>query len=232
MIDHPQLSSEEYLYFAEIAKSTGLISTIRPYDSCSNVVDRIQAMIREQHTFPGWYDYLYESNTEFNDVAFDNKFCQLLQAGIEGPLFALLFTLLPQVSEIVCRGGPHSGQHLQLLLSVKPDHCFSALKRLTIGSTDGGLEWPLSTFTQLLSPNLQELQCYMASEWDKEITETPWNHRPFITPVVPRSLNITHLMLHYCGFSAAGIIALLHDCRSLAWLYYSAGGYEVGPHHL
>jgi hypothetical protein len=233
--DDPTLPPEEYGYFTKAARSARLISTVRQYDFNNTIVVRSNAMVSDPYDFsetvPGWYHYLYDPETHFDNVPFDNKFCQLLQAGIEDPLFILLLALLPNIQEILFRGGPHGGQHLNLLPSLSPEHRFSNLRKLTIAATDGELEWPLSSFSyQLQSQNLHTLECYLASEWDKDdASDFDWELRPPLIPVEPRSLNLTRLMLQYCAFSAPGIKTLLRACRSLKSFYYSAGGTRVGP---
>lgn len=37
------------------------------------------------------------TDTHLDQVPFDNRFCQSLQAGIEEPLYLLVFTLLPNL---------------------------------------------------------------------------------------------------------------------------------------
>lgn len=107
--------------------------------------------------------------------------------------WSLLFCL---ISELRLRGGPYSGQRLHLLPSLNPDHRFSALKRLTIGAQNGELEWPLSTLLyQLQWSSLQTLEYYCTTEWEREVYKDPWQHRPLVIPVPPRSISITRVML-------------------------------------
>lgn len=228
------LSPEDYEYFANAALSANVITLIREYDHKSNILVRAMRLVdwprRDELELPGWANFLYEPGTHIDQVPFDNKFCQLLQAGIEEPLFLLAFALLPNLREIRLRGAPHSGQSHHLLPAFNPDHHFSALKRLTIGAQDGELEWPLSTFThQLQSPSLQILECYCTTEWEREELDEPWKHRPFVISVPPRSLSITRVMLQWSALSAAGIKNLLGACQTLKSFYFSAGGSKVGP---
>ncbi|KAE9966399.1 hypothetical protein EG328_008978 [Venturia inaequalis] len=229
------LSPEDYEYFANAALSANIIASIREYDHKSNIVARAVAMVdlvdeEPLHHIRGWSNFLYEPNTYIDQVPFDDKFCQSLQAGIEEPLFLLAFTLLNNLREIRLRGAPHSGQRHHLLPLLNPNHCFSELRRLTISAQDGQLEWPLSTFIhQLQSPSLQTLECYCTSEWERDLYGEPWRHRPLVFTVPPRSLSITKVMLQYSALSAAGIKNLLGACRALKSLYFSAGGLKVGP---
>lgn len=232
----PAFSNEDYDYFTKAARSAGLISSVQQFDLHSDLVKRSNNMCHvpwDDETIPGWYEYLFKSDCHFKNVHFDSKFCQLLQAGIEDPLFMLMLTLLPNVQELTLRGGPHGGHHLHLLPLIVPEHRFSALRTLSVASTDGELEWPFYALTHLIQgQNLQNLQYYMSSEWDKEDgdwEDEGWVYRQPPMPLLPRSLNFTRLMLQYSAFSATGIKTLLHACRCLKWFHYSVGGTKVGP---
>lgn len=225
------LSPEDYDYFAKAALSANLITSIREYDHKSNIVARTVAMVglADDHV-RGWSDFLYEPNTYIDQVSFDNKFCQSLQAGIEEPLFLLAFTLLNNLRYIRLHGAPHSGQRHHLLPLLNPSHRFSALKRLEIQAQSVDSEWLLSTFIHhLQSPSLQILKCYLTTEWDRDSYRGPWKYRPLVFTAPPRSLNITEVVLQYSAVSAAGIKTLLGVCRALKSFYFSAGGLQVGP---
>jgi hypothetical protein len=231
--DEKPLSVDEYEYFARAAKSAKAISTVRKYDVKNNILDRANALVdptRIDEPIPGWADYLYEADAHIDQVPFDNKFCQLLQNGIGDALYFLLFTLLPNLRHVCIRGGPYHGQNLHLFPFLKPEHRFSGLQRLTVGAQDATLEWPLSSVgTMFQSQSLKTVECYMVSEWEKKEYEEPWEHRPPLTPLQPRSLNITRLMLQRAAFSFPGIKTLLAACQNLRSLYYSAGGSDIGP---
>ncbi|KAE9961511.1 hypothetical protein BLS_001888 [Venturia inaequalis] len=233
--EEPALSTEDYDCFTEAARVAGLISSVLPFDPHSDLVKRSNDLCPEEwnnEKIPGWYDYLYEPDCHFENVHFVSKFCELLQAGIEDPLFMLMLTLLPNVQDLTLRGGPHGGQHLHLLPLIVPDHRFSSLRTLSVAATDGELEWPFYALNHLIhGRNLQNLYCYMSSEWDREDGDWDegWVQRPPPVPLLPKSLNLTRLMLQYSAFSATGIKTLLHACRSLTWFHYSVGGKRVGP---
>lgn len=96
--DQCALSLKEYYHLAEAARVAGLISTIRKYGHSNNITDRANAMIANSggcggmRTIEGWYDYLFEPDVHLDNVSYENNFCQLLQAGLEDPLFVLLIS--------------------------------------------------------------------------------------------------------------------------------------------
>ncbi|QDS70456.1 hypothetical protein FKW77_009909 [Venturia effusa] len=227
------LTVEEYDYFTRAAYAAKVISIIREFDSNSNMIDRANALVDHDHIdepVPGWADFLYGPDTHIDEVPFDNKFCQLLQAGIAEPLYVLLFALLPNVRHISLRSGHAHGQNFHLFPHLKPEHQFSGLRRLTVGANNNMSEWPLSSVGSLFhSQTLRTVECFMTGEWERESCGDPWEHRPPLTPLAPRSLTITRLMLQKAAFSAKGVRNILAACQSLRSLYYSAGGKNIGP---
>src|SRR2546429_5690068 len=75
-----------------------------------------------------WYDYIYNPHKHIDEVSFDNKFCQLLRAGLEDPQVLLMIALLPNVREIVLRGAPFERTSL---ICNAPLHQFHALRKFT-----------------------------------------------------------------------------------------------------
>lgn len=171
------LSENVYNYFARAAKSVNAISTVREFDASNTILDWANAFVDPDHIdepIPVWSNFLYGADTHIDDVSFDNKFCQPLQAGVCEPLYFLLFTLLPNLRHISLRGGPYHGQNRHLFPSLMPEHRFYGLQRLTVGSQDNTLEWPLSSVGTLFqSHTIGTVECDMTSEWERELYVEP-----------------------------------------------------------
>ncbi|KAF2179490.1 hypothetical protein K469DRAFT_798882 [Zopfia rhizophila CBS 207.26] len=86
---------EGYVLFAEAAKTAGVISTTRSYEPTSGLRVRVLNNDVDWHDGIPWYRNVYGTEREIEDVTYDEKFCQLLRAGIEDPLVVLFFALLP-----------------------------------------------------------------------------------------------------------------------------------------
>jgi len=228
--EFPELTVDEYRFLTDAASSTELISKAQRYGRTSDLIKRLQRPLdRGDWNEDGmWYEYIYSPHKHIDKVSFDNKFCQLLRAGIEDPQVLLMIALLPNVREIVLRGAPW--EHNNLVCNT-PLHQFHALRKFTVSATDGGLAWPLSFFNDIIQPanNLETLEVYGAGDWE-HVTNVwandVWRLRPL--SLSNQSLNLTRIMLQDCAFTYSGIKTLLSACRALTSFYYSAGGNDVG----
>lgn len=229
-----ETQQDDYALATQAAKLVGVIETIDTYAPTSRLLDRYDARVIAENTVNGeapWYDYMIDDHLTWEVTPYDRKFCQLLHAGVEDAQVVLLLALLPNVQDILMRGGPH----MLMALPWRASHNFQALRTLTVcGTMD--LVWPLGNLVDLLrgTPRLTSLQVQSASSWYRGIGEP----EPDPANVVPLTLQpgslscLGRLVLKYCMLRTVDLSNLIQACSGLKSLFYYKGEYEGGPHNL
>jgi hypothetical protein len=246
------LGSSDYQALTQAAKRAGVISKIHPYDPSSRLIDKAESMssanadrdtsrpckrthlaalhkvVTESRADIAGLDYIFDDHLGFAQVSYDQKFCQLLRAGIEDAQAVLLFALLPNLQDIYVRGGPHEINALEWRAS----HRFAALRSLTVFGTDGVLTWPMAFFNTLLdtTTKLETLQVYAASSWYKDLDDPmPSPSNALALSLRPKSLSlVTSLVLQHCCLKASDLQGLFQACPGLKSFCYYHGDEQQG----
>jgi hypothetical protein len=134
-------SADDYALFTEAARSAGIIQHIWPYEPTSSLIEEARAIHADSHASelePGmWENYIYDSQIDIDDIPYDRKFCQLLNAGIEDSYVALMLALLPHVRELVIYAAPCDHNALPWRI---PRHGFATLTEFVACAPDGYMQ--------------------------------------------------------------------------------------------
>ncbi|KAL1596980.1 hypothetical protein SLS60_008562 [Paraconiothyrium brasiliense] len=145
----PEPNEEDYLLYCRAARAAGVITGIAPYETNSRIVDQARPKLSSSPVpDPVWYTHIIKG------MSYDQRFCSMLRAGLEDPVIVLMVALLPNVREMVVRGGPTDRLALEWRA---PTHRFAKLRRLTVHSIDGVLSWPIAFFNPVLSEGRLEI---------------------------------------------------------------------------
>jgi hypothetical protein len=222
----------DYHLITDAAKSAGVIDVICPYGATSCVIDEIHRICIEEwdNDDAVWYEHLYDTVVNINDVPYDRKFCQLLRAGTEDSLVVLIVALLPNVSSIFLQGAPSDRNTLPWNA---PQHNFHALRRLSGCAMDGELRWPAAWFNNVLEVGkLETFETSCTSSWWNANGIFGQHESQMSFSLQPRSLDLKHIVLHCCQLARTEIRDLLNACRHLVSFYYGTDIedlYGLGP---
>jgi hypothetical protein len=226
----PEPSEAEYQLLAQAAKRIGVVASIFPYEAHSTVVEQARGIAVgyvELDWDSAWYEYIFDPELSIADIPYDQKFCQLLRAGIQDAHVVLLVALLPNVREMYLHGAPHD---LNTLPWKAPLHNFQALRRFGACATDGELEWPPAFFNNVLRiGKLDTFETYKSFDaWlihdgpGEPHVELPFSLRP-------GCLNLKRLVMQESLMGYAEMKVLLNACRHLTSVYYSEKSGIFGP---
>lgn len=227
----PEPTMEEYVLCTEAAKNAGIIESIFPYEQESSVLSRAKSMLSSDLRHgTRFYTYLFDKDTPMQALSSDQKFCQLLRAGIEDPFAMLLFAILPNVGDIFLRGANSDGTALHW---PRPKHGFKALRRLRAGGMDMQLPWGIGYLNSLLdTAELDEFMVHNAASWFPDADDDIWpGARNLPINLRPGSLRLKRLELVSCVLNISDMRILLRACPQLKSLYYSAGIEENEVHN-
>jgi hypothetical protein len=223
------LTQADYLLLIQAARAAKVITEMVSYEQCScdiMATERwklIKSDSRGYASMRALAPQLRRSNPSF-----DRTFCQMLRAGVEDPLVVLLIALLPNVSEIFLHGVP--GDINALIW--RPQHGFSALRKVTACATNGEKQWPLGFFLPLLARGkLVTLKVSHASSWSLERGE---RREPLVAKTIPLtlqpgSLNLKRIELENCCLQTSDLRTFLTACTSVRHFLYTSGNRQVGP---
>jgi hypothetical protein len=223
------LTQADYLLLIQAARAAKVITEMVSYEQCSC---NIMATERWKPIKTGSMGYVstraFAPQLRRSGPSYDRTFCQMLRAGVEDPLVVLLIALLPNVREIFLYGVPGDINALVW----RPQHGFTALRRVTACATDGELQWPLAFFLPLLERGkLVNLKVSHASSWCLECDE---RREPLVVKTLPLtlqpgSLNLKRIELENCCLQTSDLRTFLTACTSVRHFLYTSGNREVGP---
>ena len=223
-------SETEYQLIAQAAKRIGVVASIFPYEACSVVVEQGRGMAVgyiELDRDSAWYEHIFDPELSITDIPYDQKFCQLLRAGVQDAHVVLLVALLHNVREMYIHGAPHD---LNTLPWKTPLHNFQALRRFGACATDGELEWPAAFFNNILRiGKLDTFETYKSFDsWLISNGSGESNVRlPF--SLSPSCLNLKRLVMQRSLMGYAEMKVFLNACRHLTSVYYSEISGIFGP---
>jgi hypothetical protein len=226
----PQPSEAEYQLLAQAAKQAGVVASIFPYERHSVVAVRARAIAVGYIEFDedsAWYEYIFDPEISIADIPYDQKFCQLLRAGIQDAHVVLLVALLPNVREMYLHGAPHD---LNTLPWRAPLHNFHALRRFGACATDFELEWPAAFFNNMLQiGKLETFETY--KPFDSWLTHNGSGERCIKVHFAlrPGCLNLKRLVMQQSLMEYAEMKVFLGACRYLKSVYCSTIDDNFGP---
>ncbi|KAF2108390.1 hypothetical protein BDV96DRAFT_605754 [Lophiotrema nucula] len=166
--------------------------------------------------YSSWYNAIasYDATTEEFD--FDGLFCELLIAGLEDPLVALLMAILPSVKDLYLHGvTPWDTYSLPWKA---PTHHFKSLEHISSTSVD--YQWPIQfLFDQIQGEKLHTIEAHYVAigncmDSNGTIVTTPLEYAPI-------SLHITNLKLEQVWFTAHDLKTFMNACINLKSLLLS-----------
>jgi hypothetical protein len=217
----PQPSEIEYDSITQAAKSVGIINSIFPFESNSSIVRNMwNRVLHGSSSDRVWYEDIYDVDISIEDVPYDQKFCQLLRAGIEDPYVILMLSLLPNVREIFLHAAPEDWNTLPW----RVPHKFEALRQLSARSVEGSSDWPLAFFNNLLEVGkLEILETFGASSWWQHTENQGRPSAPVQFSLQPGVLSLQHLVLQWSTLALTEMKQLVDACRYLRSFYFSSG---------
>ncbi|KAJ4346708.1 uncharacterized protein N0V89_010640 [Didymosphaeria variabile] len=223
----PEPNEDDYLLYCRAAQAAGVIAEISPYETKSCIVEQARPMLSSQvPDDEPWYTHIIDG------MSYDQKFCSMLRAGLEDPVIVLMVALLPNVREMLVRGGPTDRVALEWRA---PTHRFSKLRRLTVHAIDGMLSWPIAFFSPILSEGrLDIFEVEMASSWYQDTGDIePLHHNIIPLTLTPGSLNLKKLELIKSCLRFTDLGCLLNACPNLTSFQFTedleAGAYTISP---
>jgi hypothetical protein len=217
----PEAREADYEMFTNVAKTAGLIDTILPYEPTSSLVERALSLrALPTSNLPEWHKRIYDPDADIDDVSYDQKFCQLLRAGLEDPLVAILLAILPDVQKIVLHLAPEDNMKLPWK---NPPHRFQALRKLFTRS-DSEYNNLIAFFNVLLQGGgMEAFESHGGgSYWCPE----EFSFKLYDTSIQsfhlqPKTLSLHRLVLEQCDLPLFELQVLVTACHRLRTFYYS-----------
>jgi hypothetical protein len=217
------LSSEDYALFTRAAVATGLLEDVLPYEGGA-VEFRSVEKSYDCYRVPLYYWY-YFSAVDLESLAVDEKFCHLLQAGVDDAYIVLLLSLLTNLRRLSLRCVQEMRNSLPWARALQR---YSKLREFTaIPESLYGSEYcPLSLWVDILKlPTLELFTAHGCARGflqdDRVLTRSPFT-------IVSDSLNIRRLVVERCGLDYGDLKLMLGGCHDLKSFQYSSTRWLVG----
>ncbi|KAI4669235.1 uncharacterized protein J4E79_001278 [Alternaria viburni] len=221
----PEIISEElYDAYTKAAKAANVIDIIVPYEAAE--VTSKGALVSNWRERDWYTELLMKKSQGAGWPPYDLMFCQVLRAGHEDALVALVLALLPNLRVLELHTVLMNPDQIILPWRL-PKHGFKKLVRLT-AANDRAIPWSASFLNQIMdNTSLQTLELARGSCWYQaggDLLESP----PIALPLGLGALTALHLP--NCAFTCVEMQKLLSASPRLKRLYFSYG-LAMGPYN-
>ncbi|KAJ8116443.1 hypothetical protein OPT61_g2140 [Boeremia exigua] len=218
----PEPTEDEYALLTAAGMTAGIIKEALPYDPESDIIQKVRSMLPEDAPRGSpWFNNIFGDDAVQN-MPFDQKFCELLRAGIEDAYVALLLALLQNLKTLFLGGVERDPISIGLS---RPLHGFRALQTLKLCCMETQEAWGIDYLESILAGSaLKELYVHNASSWCQQ---DPYDvNRPVTLRLLPGSLHLTTLEMVDCTLWQSEMQTLLNATKSLRSLLYWTGDEE------